>query len=100
MKTYPVRGDFINSEDKASSLYNLNYDTDDLCWYQAKLALKNSYQGREICEWVENNLNVKSYLLKQTDVTKLAQSYVNELVQHIDLSNKENKRILNSCDLI
>jgi len=31
-------------------------DIDDSNWYSAKEFLRNSYRGRDVLEWVENNL--------------------------------------------
>ena len=57
-------------------------------------------KGRQILEYVENNLDTKSYIVVQSDVAKMAKAYVNDLVLFLDVANKENKRILDKSNLI
>ena len=79
---------------------HLNDDCDHMTWWNAHQVLKSSYKGNQILEHAQNNVNKPTYIFMQDDVTKMADAYVNELAQHIDVANKENKRILNSVDLI
>merc|ERR1712080_13579 len=51
-KSYPIR----EVKDKTSLLLS-DIDCDDTNWYAAKEVLKSSFKGREIVNYVEQNLN-------------------------------------------
>ena len=103
MRAYPIRGNLIHAyldTNRNNTICNMNYDMDDLCAWDAMNALKQSYRGQKILAHARDNVKSNTFIFLQNDVSKMADAYVNELAQHIDVANKENKRILNSVDLI
>jgi len=46
----------IEKKDKSSLLLS-DIDIDDTNWYATKELLRDSYKGRSVVDWVENNLN-------------------------------------------
>ncbi|EGR32951.1 hypothetical protein IMG5_066070 [Ichthyophthirius multifiliis] len=94
-KSYPVR----ERKDKMSlCLSDINID--DSNWYQAKDFLRNSFKGRQIIDYVENNIKTDTYVLIQTDVANMAKAYVNDICTFIDVAHNQNKRILSQTDLL
>ena len=79
---------------------------DETNWYQAKQILSKYYKGRAIVEWADNHLQTKRKFLKKdhvvynTDCQNQVKAYVNDFCQYLDVSNKENKRILEKSNLI
>lgn len=57
---------FFNLEKgERESLLLSDFDIDDTNWYQTKQFLRKTYRGRELVEWVDNNLQTssKSFLI-------------------------------------
>ncbi|EAS03098.2 hypothetical protein TTHERM_00444800 (macronuclear) [Tetrahymena thermophila SB210] len=94
-KAYPIR----EKKDKMSLLLS-DIDIDDTNWYQAKDFLRGSFRGRQIVDYVENNIASNTYILIQQDVANMAKAYVHDICGYIDVANKENVRILSKGDLI
>ena len=66
----------------------------------AKKGLRYSFQGREALQHVEQNVQQNSYVMIKKDITGQAAAYVSDLAQFMDVANKENKRILDTNNLI
>lgn len=62
--------------------------------------LESTFDGREVVEWARNSMKTESFITFRKDISKMAQAYISELGQSVNIANKENKRILNSIDLL
>lgn len=83
-----------------NDIVHLCTDMNDFHAWEALNILQDSYHGKQVVEHARNNVKTNTFVFMQKDVTKMANAYVDELAQYIDVANKENKRILNSVDLI
>jgi hypothetical protein len=62
--------------------------------YEAKRHIASTKSGASTIQNIEDGFKLDSYVMRQTDSGRMAQSYVSDLVDFIDVANKENKRIL------
>lgn len=62
--------------------------------YEAKRHIASTQSGAVVVDHVENNFELDSYVMRQTDTGRMAQAYVSDLVDYIAVANNENKRIL------
>ncbi len=65
-----------------------------------KHMLNTTVQGRQILQHFENHAKVDSYIVRQNDTGNMAKAYCADLIKYLDVANKENKRILNTTDLL
>ena len=68
-------------------------------WYATRAELMKTAHGRSIYEGVQN-LVIDDYVIRKVDVADMAKSYVADIVEYIDVANKENTRILASSTLL
>lgn len=97
----------MNSDRDRSSLLLADIIADDTNWYSAKELLRETVKGREIVEFTEQHVKTNSnkhrnsaYLILQNDTANMVEGYVNDIVQFMNIANKENTRILSGSTLI
>jgi|688.fasta_scaffold417154_1 hypothetical protein len=97
----------LNAEESKPNLGGVDLPADDSTWLSAKLTLNQTAKGRQIVSYTEQNINTTStnyfntgFLIKKDDCETMAKAYVNDICQFLDVTNKENVRILKNKTLI
>jgi hypothetical protein len=68
--------------------------------HDARAGLKMSVKGRESLEYMENHAKITDFVVWQKDSGSMAKAYAADLVNYLDVANKENKRILGKTNLL
>lgn len=92
-RSYPVR------QEQSVQLDGVGAPFCQMTIYEAKRVLSSTPYGAQMVSHVEDNIELDSYVMRQTDTGRMAKAYVSDLVEFIDVANKENKRILAKTNL-
>jgi hypothetical protein len=68
--------------------------------HDARAGLRMSVKGRESLEYMENHAKITDFVVWQKDSGSMAKAYAADLVNYLDVANKENKRILGKTNLL
>ena len=62
--------------------------------------MNSTVAGRDALAHFENHAQVDSKIITQNDTGNMMKAYCADLVKHLDVANKENKRILATTNLL
>merc|ERR1711935_12995 len=90
----------VRSRDRDMDMTNNGRDINWLDVNQTRESLRMSVKGRESLEYMENHAQIQDFVVWQKDSGSMAKAYAADLVNYLDVANKENKRILAKTNLL
>ena len=86
-------------EQVSIDMRRINKEVDENIIIKTKDSLSKTSECLKVLEYVENKLQLNSYITKINSIDVQAEIYVNDLVNYLDAAHEQNCRIINDFDL-